>query len=206
MSSKKKETAEQKLLKMIEDSSGADVSVSKTKQKVVKKQNTLSVMKLLNKLLIIGVLGAIAFLGNEIIAGASLTSKNIEIPAAKKAKVLGGENAQEIAIQRVSYYLANVNRRNIFQPYEEAQKALEVTDKNKKIVDKLAKLKLVGVSWLDRIETASVMIEDTDKKVTYFLRKGEKIGDIVVKTIYADSALLGYEDEEIIIKYDKSKM
>lgn len=206
MAIKKKETAEQKLLKMIEDSSGADVSVSKTKQKVAKKQNTLSLMKVANKVLIVGVLGSIVFLGNEIISGAALTSKAIEVPAGKKAKVLGDGDSQGVTIQRLSYYLANVNRRNIFQPFEEAQKALEVTDKNKKIANALTKYKLVGVSWLDKIDTASVMIEDTDKKVTYFLHKGEKIGDIVVKTIYADSALLGYEDEEIIIKYDKSKM
>lgn len=206
MALKKKETAEQKLLKMIEDSSGGDVSASKTKQKVAKKQNVLSFMKVLNKLLIVGLIASVAFLGNEIIAGATLANKSVEMPEGKKSRVLGDKEAQMITAQRLSYYLANVNSRNIFQPYEEMQKTVEVTETNKKIVSKMSSYRLVGISWLDRIDTASVMIEDTNKKVTYFLHKGEKIGDIVVKTIYADSALLGYEDEEIIIKYDKSKM
>ena len=85
---------------------------------------------------------------------------------------------------------------------------VNVSKENRRVAQETKNLRLVGISWLDTVETASVMIEDTEKEVTYFLKEGEKIGnsDIVIKTIYAESTKLGYEDEEIIITYDETKM
>jgi hypothetical protein len=44
------------------------------------------------------------------------------------------------------------------------------------------------------------MLEDTETGRTYFLRSGDKIQDFTVKTIYADRAILVFENEEISIK------
>ena len=105
----------------------------------------------------------------------------------------------------ISYYLNNVEKRNLLQPMEQKAIASVISSENTEISRKIANWKLVGIAWLDTVESASVMIEDTSANVTHFLKKGEKLGDILVKTIYADRAVLGYENEEIEIRYDKSE-
>jgi hypothetical protein len=203
---KKKPTAEQKLLQMIEATQGGAAVVGKSSQKVAQKQNVLTLLKTLNTLLVLGVIGTLVFLFNEIADGAKLASQKIDIKAPKEAIERASDAQPEVA--SLSNYMDVMKRRNIFMPYEEKTTAVAVSpdQSTSRIHQKAAKLHLVGISWLDSADTASVMIEDTEKQETYFLQKGEKMGDIVIKTIYADSALLGYENEEMIIKYDKPQM
>jgi hypothetical protein len=60
--------------------------------------------------------------------------------------------------------------------------------------------KLVGIAWLDLPETASVMINDTKKNKILFLKKGEQLEGITVKTIYTDRAVFSRDNEETTIK------
>ncbi len=64
----------------------------------------------------------------------------------------------------------------------------------------MSKYKLVGIAWLDLPETASIMIEDTQKKETFFLKQGEQLEGVTVKTIYTDRAVFSHENEETTIK------
>ena len=95
----------------------------------------------------------------------------------------------------LAYYLDQVNLRNMFRPYEGKEKVGE-----QGLAQKMSKYKLVGIAWLDLPETASVMIEDTQSGMTYFLKEGEKLDDVTIKTIYTDRMVLTYENEEITIK------
>ena len=208
MAIKKKETAEQKLLKMIEASSSSEGGVSKTQLRVAKKQSLLAVVKTSNKFLFFGIIIAGIFLANEVKSGAELLGKEIrfQVNQSVVTRTLGANDLIP-SIPELALYLSGPKRRSLFHPFEKQEKkVIEVSDENRRIAKRIAKFRLVGISWMDRIETASVMIEDTEKQVTYFLQKGEKLEDIVVKTIYADSAMLGYENEEIIINYDKTQM
>ena len=97
----------------------------------------------------------------------------------------------------VDYYLQIINERNIFKPYvaKTVQKAAV-----RGLVQLMSKYKLVGISWLDLPETASVMIEDIQKNETFFLKQGEQLEGVTVKAIYTDRAVFSHENEETTIK------
>ena len=59
--------------------------------------------------------------------------------------------------------------------------------------EKIKTLKLVGISWG---EDPVAMIEDTTKKETNFLKAGQSINEIQVKTILRDKVVLSYKDAE----------
>lgn len=206
MIAKKAETAEQKLLKMLESSGGSGVAASPSEAKFNKKRSLLTVVKSINKILLLGVAVGCLFLVLEILSGMKLMNVAIDFSIDETAQKREVNPLESIpGIPSLNTYLAPLQVRNLFLPYEEpkAVNAEVITEKNRAIVDQTSNLKLVGISWLDTVDTASVMLEDKEKGVTYFLKAGEKIGDIIVKTIYADSAVLGYQNEEMIIKYDK---
>jgi len=208
----KNESAEQKLLQMIEASSGASSaapSTSKPAKKAKKKRSVSTILRLVNVGLIVLLLVSFIFLFREISIGSKGYNKKIQFSIDKYSARKIDQDALFPVIEKVSYYLAKVDERNIFKPYVKPEGSSEVITRAQtstlEIFKKIENIKLVGVSWMDKVETASVMLEDVQKKKTYFLQKGEKINDIFVKTIYADSALLGYKDEEIIIRYEKSQ-
>ncbi|MBF0521705.1 MAG: hypothetical protein HQL24_01470 [Candidatus Omnitrophica bacterium] len=209
MMAQAKETAEQKLLKMIEASSKpGEPSSTKSEKRASKKISTIALLKISNKFLTVGIIIALGLFLNEVKVGAELSKKDFSVPESGEAKELSKESANSLpAVADVSIYLAAIKGRNIFVPFEqaEAKPVVDVSTLNRHVAEKTKLYKLVGISWLDNVDSASVMLEDTGKGTTYFLQKGEKIGDIFVKTIYADSVKLGYENEEIIIGYDKTQ-
>lgn len=206
----KQETAEQKLLKMIEASQAGGAAAVKAKKEAERKQSLLSLLRLANRSLVVIVLVVVGLICNEFYTGSNLLAQDPRVGlSTKTSKNISSSARTDIASGTdVKVYLASVDRRNIFQPFEKEEirtpsGEVIATSAISKMIEKI---KLVGISWFDSVDSASVMIEDTEKKMTYFLKKGEKIGSLIVKTIYADSVKLGYENEEIIIRYDKPKM
>ncbi len=110
-------------------------------------------------------------------------------------------------LKEFSHYSQIVNSRNIFElDLQNASQNEEQADAiEEKVItpkDELMKLieyfVLVGVSWSD---DPVAMIENTDAKMTYFVRKGDDIKDsIKVKTIFIDKVILEYEGAELELK------
>ena len=191
-----KETAEEKLLKMMQKSA-ASVAVKPQAVAPVKNKFKLSFsISALNVLLFFGIVACLLGLGFEMQSGVALLHQASDIPPVS-ATSGASSDVSLLSIQGVDHYLQKVNERNIFKPYV-AKVAKNAAVQG--LVQLMSKYKLVGIAWLDLPETASIMIEDTQKKTTFFLKQGEKLEGVTVKTIYTDRAVFSHENEETTIK------
>jgi len=150
----------------------------------------------LNSLLFLGIIACIIALFIEMRSGFSLINQAVEFPAEPRT----GAALSDIALPSTpgaDYYLRQINERDIFKPYvpKVARKAAI-----QGLVQLMSRYKLVGIAWLDLPETASIMIEDTRKNETFFLKQGEQLEGVTVKAIYTDRAVFSHENEETTIK------
>jgi len=91
----------------------------------------------------------------------------------------------------VSYYLDKVRERDIFAmglkkvPNLSNQTTVN-TGPSAKSLDVAANLKLVGISWSN---DPDAMIEDTKELKTYFVKRGEMVGEVKVQAIFKDKVV-----------------
>lgn len=191
-----KETAEQKLLKALQKKTGASsVSTKKSSDKAGFKF-ALSIFDL-NKILLVAIIACAALLVLQLRSGMDLLRQEVDFSGDLKSS----DRRDDTGIAKpkdVKYYTDAFGKRNIFKPYDiNLGKAAQATPN---LAKRLSKYKLVGVAWLDLPESVSVMIEDTDTKTTHFLKTGEQLEGVTVKTVYTDRVVFSYENEETTIK------
>ena len=103
----------------------------------------------------------------------------------------------------VSYYLEKIGQRDIFKMgavqkitgADGVQTEMKVT--SSRILDATETLKLVGISWSDNPDA---IIEDTKDTKTFFVKIGQKIGEVKVQAIFKDKVVLSYQGEETELK------
>ncbi len=106
-----------------------------------------------------------------------------------------------------AFYQKMVQQRDIFSPFLPAKKEkivikpkpvapVKVTPPKIQITDLARDLSLVGISWG---KNPQVMIHSNKDNVTYFVRKGQRIGqsDIRIKKIDKEKVVIKYEDQEM---------
>jgi len=160
-----------------------------------------------NRIFAVGVLIFAGFFAVDFMRG--MNKSKIEIQAAIR-EALNGKGGMQGALwapqaSDFSNYAQVFSARNIFQPFERkvidtAANVPEEKTALQKIEEQVKDLRLVGISWLDTPESASAMIENTMSGTTYFLSIGDKIQNVTVKNIYADSIVVSYGGEEMEIK------
>jgi type II secretory pathway component PulC len=97
-------------------------------------------------------------------------------------------------------YLSQVNKRNVFLSYQQEAKEASVQD-NAEVKGLVDELKLVGIIWSDKPE---VMIESAKENRTYLLKQNETFGQhqIKVKSILRNSAVLEIPSEDGVKEYE----
>lgn len=105
-----------------------------------------------------------------------------------------------LPLKDYSYYLDKLLGRNIFNPYT-PKKVVEV-GLAPKINDLAKDIRLTGISWSDKAIECFAIIEDTQAKITYFLKEGEMVSksSLAVKKIYKDKVILSYQGEELELR------
>jgi hypothetical protein len=158
-------------------------------------------LKQLNQILLVTVILIVAYLAFDVTGGLKISQKELEF---KVEPADMGQSAGFLPqLRELAEYISTVAERNIFHPFEAKKVEEKITPEEEKVVkisEKTSTLKLVGISWLDTPESASAMIENSTTSVTHFLKIGDKINDVTVKMIYADTIILTFEDEEMEMK------
>ena len=68
---------------------------------------------------------------------------------------------------------------------------------NQEVISAAQNFKLVGISWSN---DPDAMIEDTKAKKTFFVKRGQMVGEFKVQAISRDKVILSYGQEEIELK------
>ncbi|MCK5581647.1 MAG: hypothetical protein KAJ18_10305 [Candidatus Omnitrophica bacterium] len=154
----------------------------------------------INKILFVFIVVVGTFFVMDFMRGMELSQGDVDIRVRTKIDI--GTKGVIPQVKGASEYKNLVSKRNVFQPYErkvvdETELEDELMQENRLISEQVKNLKLVGISWLDTPETASAMIENTISGVTYFLRKGETLNNVVVEGIYSESIIVSFQGEEL---------
>lgn len=156
-------------------------------------------LRMANQLLLVLVLAIAVFFVMDFTRG----MKESQVQVAFDVKQADFNSDDEVlpSVKDVADYITAVSQRNIFRPFEKKVEETKVAApvENQKIKDKVTNLKLVGISWLNSPETATVMIEDKSTSVTHFLKTGEDLQGLKVDVIYADRVEVSFQGEKITI-------
>ncbi|MDD5130335.1 MAG: hypothetical protein PHS66_04735 [Candidatus Omnitrophica bacterium] len=95
-----------------------------------------------------------------------------------------------------SYYLEKVRERDIFTMGAKKAAAASTAPSSKNL-ELAASLKLVGISWSN---DPDAMVEDTKALKTFFVKRGDMVGDARVQAIFKDKIILSLDNEEFELK------
>jgi len=95
-----------------------------------------------------------------------------------------------------SYYQETISKRNLFDISAVEPQYDKVIPNSVSFKEMIKDIHLIGIV---QGQKPQVIIEDVRLGKTYFLNKGDLLGEIKIEEIYSDRAILGYKGEKISI-------
>jgi len=122
--------------------------------------------------------------------------KNINLGNLAAIKDSTKISPEESLLKPFSFYQEVIKPRDIFRMGQKS--SLDSADViSSKAAEASQTLKMVGISWSDQPDA---MIEDTKSGKTYFVKKGQMVGDFQVIAVYKDRVTLRYGEENIDLR------
>lgn len=155
--------------------------------------------RILNRILIVLIsLALVYFISDVSFSLARLGKKpDISVELKKSAEPAGLPGTS--LLKAAAFYLEQVRGRNIFEMGDTQPKEGEKTvqPSAEESLEASQSLKLVGIAWSD---DPDAMIEDTKAMKTFFVKRGEMVGEFKVEAIFKNKVILTIGGEEIELR------
>jgi hypothetical protein len=159
----------------------------------VDKRNQLN-LKLLNALLL-SCCAALAVRFAYIVNGACKKMNAIDFRLTSEP---GTDLREKVVLKKLEYYLEKVKKRDIFRMGVAARPENVIeAGPSSKALEATQNLRLVGISWSD---DPDAMVEDVKAQKTFFVKKGQAIGEIKVENITKDKLFLRVDREVVELR------
>ena len=187
-------TSEEKLLKLIRKKDGV-VTDQPSGPASIKKENKkveVDVLNVSNRLLIVIFLGVLICVAVRYV---QLTKEQPVIPTNVPEAAIASSNQPSAAAEQtpVDVYQQVVAGRDIFQLPWEKDMSIQPTDPNA-LSDLSQQIKVIGI-LLD--EDPKAIVEETATQTTFFMSKGDHIGNAVVDSIQEDKVTFTYNNKKV---------
>jgi hypothetical protein len=160
-------------------------------------------IKIINRILVLCILGLAFYLISSVTISMINVRKKPDLDSGIQVKTIKPVALRDTSfLKAASFYLEKIRERNIFEiGYRKQEKPKSAVSApsppSSRIMEATQHLRLVGIAWS---EDPDVMIEDTKAMKTFFVKRGQMIGELKVQAIFRDKVVLSYGDEEIELK------
>jgi len=151
----------------------------------------------LNKILIVLISLALVYFVSDISFSLAKLGKTPDISIEVKKGTEAVKPPETSVLKAATFYLEQVRGRNIFEMGETQTKEKAAETPSEKTLDATQYLKLVGIAWSD---DPDAMIEDTKAMKTFFVKRGEMVGEFKIEAIFKNKVILKLGGEEIELR------